>query len=707
MPADIPEAPKDPVAKFEDFFKTYENPAKFFVYHKKIIEMQMKGERSLDIDYNDLMLYEPGLAKELTENPKEYIKKASQAMTNILHENENTKNVKLTDIYFARFYNMKAYCQIPLREIRAAHVATMISVSGIIIRSTKPLPEVMVASFQCAICDADHEVEQFTDDLIYPSICNVGGCKNTKKSEFRLLEKKTKWVDWQQIRIQERMEESKSSAIPRHLDCILTDDIVDKFRPGERVTLTGQLRAIMEKKQGSTARIMQYQLVVNHIESEVADPEQLEITDEDEKIIKDLAKEKDIHERIPRSIAPEIKGMEHVKEGFGLALFGGVTKTMKSGHRMRGDIHEFVAGDPSTGKSQILAATIRLLPGSYKASGQGSTAAGLTAAVLKDEFTGNMTLEAGALVLADGHICGIDEFDKMKLADQTVIHEQMEQQTISINKAGISAQLNARTTILALSNPKLGRYDKNLTITENIKLSPPLLTRFDLLFIVTDEPNEKIDAEIADQIVALHMNEEDLTDEEKKSIVAPIEPSLLRKYIQYARRECFPKIPREIKSIISEYYVKARKKINPNDPIGMVARSLEGILRMCQARAKQALRDKVTEEDVQAVFKLYEESMKQVAYDQETQTFDVDQIQSGKKTSKINKMKKLYDIIKNLQEEIKNEPVDSKDIIERAQFAPLGFKEDETLDLLEQLKKEVMIIEKKSGHYLIVKSKSK
>jgi len=283
----------------------------------------------------------------------------------------------------------------------------------------------------------------------------------------------------------------------------------------------------------------------------------------------------------------------------------------------------------------------------------------------------------------------------------------MEQQTISINKAGISAQLNARTTILALSNPKLGRYDKNLTITENIKLSPPLLTRFDLLFIVTDEPNEKIDAEIADQIVALHMNEEDLTDEEKKSIVAPIEPSLLRKYIQYARRECFPKIPREIKSIISEYYVKARKKINPNDPIGMVARSLEGILRMCQARAKQALRDKVTEEDVQAVFKLYEESMKQVAYDQETQTFDVDQIQSGKKTSKINKMKKLYDIIKNLQEEIKNEPVDSKDIIERAQFAPLGFKEDETLDLLEQLKKEVMIIEKKSGHYLIVKSKSK
>nr|MDO8109381.1 LAGLIDADG family homing endonuclease [Candidatus Sigynarchaeota archaeon] len=276
--------------------------------------------------------------------------------------------------------------------------------------------------------------------------------------------------------------------------------------------------------------------------------------------------------------------------------------------------------------------------------------------------------------------------------------------SISISKAGIVANLNSRTSIIAAANPKLGRYDDNLTISENINLQPTILSRFDLIFIIKDKPNEKNDAQIADHILKLHMPPDKLAPGDE-AIEAPIDHVLLKKYIRYARKECEPQMNADASQKIKEFYVKLRKAAEGDKeaPIPIVARTLEGLIRLSESHAKMALRKEVLVQDVEAVVDLQEKSMKQVSWDQERQQFDVDGLQLGKSHSKRERMSKLYSIIKNLQEEGKDEPVDLDTIKERARFAPLNCKEEEVDQLIEQLKKDAMVVEKKNGKFLVVK----
>jgi replicative DNA helicase Mcm len=285
------------------------------------------------------------------------------------------------------------------------------------------------------------------------------------------------------------------------------------------------------------------------------------------------------------------------------------------------------------------------------------------------------------------------------IAQGVVLHN-----TISISKAGIVANLNCRTTIIAAANPKMGRYDDNLTITENINLQPTLLSRFDLIFIVRDRPDEKNDGLVADHILKLHMPQDKLAPGDD-FIEAPIEASFLRKYIRYARTECEPQMTAEASNKIKEFYIKLRKPAQGDKemPIPIVARTLEGLIRLSEAHAKMALRKEVLVQDVEAVIKVQEESMKQVSWDAERQQFDVDGLQLGKSHSKRERLTKLYSMIKNLQEEGHDEPVDMSSIVERAGFAPLNLKEDEVTNLVDQLKKEAMVVEKKNGKFLVVK----
>ena len=250
----------------------------------------------------------------------------------------------------------------------------------------------------------------------------------------------------------------------------------------------------------------------------------------------------------------------------------------------------------------------------------------------------------------------------------------------------------------------MGRYDDNLTITENINLQPTLLSRFDLIFIVRDRPDEKNDGLVADHILKLHMPQDKLAPGDD-FIEAPIEASFLRKYIRYARTECEPQMTAEASNKIKEFYIKLRKPAQGDKemPIPIVARTLEGLIRLSEAHAKMALRKEVLVQDVEAVIKVQEESMKQVSWDAERQQFDVDGLQLGKSHSKRERLTKLYSMIKNLQEEGHDEPVDMSSIVERAGFAPLNLKEDEVTNLVDQLKKEAMVVEKKNGKFLVVK----
>jgi len=704
------QGPVDPVAQFEDFFQLFENPTGTFPYLKKINDMIVKKEISVDIDFNDIMLHDPELGKILHEKPSEILNKMSQAIVNIAHDITNGA-IKLTDMLNARVFNVGAYHSCTIRAIRAEHVGKLICVRGTIIRATQPLPEVSVAIFECVPCGAKHTVEQFYEELEYPAICNTGGCKNMAKKNFRFIDKESHFMDWQQIRIQEHAEEAKGTGMPRWVDCILTNDIVDKFHAGEHVIATGYLKALLQKvKTGTgTAKVLHYMLTGNHVMPETTDPDQLEITEDDEKHIKALAATPGIHDLIARSIAPEIRGMEGVKDACGLVLFSGTSGTRTSGHKLRGNIHLLVMGDPSTGKSALTRAVSKLLPGSMFTVGQGVSGAGLTAAVLRDEYTGNWTLEAGALVIAAGKICVIDEFDKLKPADRVAVHETMEQQTATVDKAGIHTSLNANTSIIALANPKLGRWDSKLTIGENINLPTPLLSRFDIVFIVLDKANEITDNQVAGHVVNLHMNPSDLDMDEAKAIEPPIEAALLRKYIQFARAEYKPRVTRGVRDQIVAFYSNMRKQhASDDDPIPIVARSLEGLVRMCEARAKMALRETVLDDDFLAVKKLYLDSMSQVMLDAKTGKFDVDSLLAGKPRSTTKNAMALREMMKNLQEVTHGEALDVKDIIERAKFTPPGIKDSNEVEkLLEILKKEAFIIEKRNGFYFVVKDARK
>ncbi|MHA1680217.1 MAG: LAGLIDADG family homing endonuclease [Promethearchaeota archaeon] len=1431
-----PVIPQDPTARFEDFLRLYEQPVGTFLYLHRIKAMRADDSITLDVDFENLVKFDIQLAKDLHENPEEYMGKANQALVNIVHEQSNGA-VGLNEKYYVRFFDLPKQYRIKLRKIRARHMDRLFAVSGSLIRATNVEPQIITASFECKMCGAVHSITQLDSELTYPVVCNVGGCKASKNSDFRLVGKQSEFRDWQQIRIQEKPDELTSGNVPRFLDCLLLDDLVDTCRPGDRVTIIGVIKIVPVQKNRKSMRVFHKLMHVNNMYSEEEDSESMEITQEDEEQFKKLAADADVHEKIVKSVAPDIYGYDEIKRASALVLFGGVHKLKKTGHKIRGDIHVLIMGDPGTGKSQIIKSVSKLAPRAVYTSGQGSTAAGLcvsgdskiyssdgeftisdfvedqmsgpgneryneniefknyrgrktilhsenlklkagsiekvwriqnpkvlveiksrtgkcvkvsgqtpiltldeehglawkkarmvresdrvavarslppsntskesnysrdnetipgapailarilkfynsslpemssqgsktisphppngsmerrhlnellgrlqcnwkdhviqlpvtarrrissligtgstcndapgllgirpdqfqdyftgedtsspipiriienviqhlpelgdneliveldsivsnakvkheklqgdmellhalvdsdiiwdevtssrevksdddfiydltipgthnflvngfivhnTAAVLRDEATGGMVLEAGALVLADGGIGAIDEFDKMKHADRVAIHEAMEQQsyhpltellltdgrrikigeyvdhlfetnprdvvdgkdcqilpapdlklystdfrnvfklpahrvsrhiapdyfykftftngrhvivtpehpmftldgekisviaaeecvegllvpaprvlpnssepaaleksnllprpglnhvgfpdemngelarilgyfvaegrvnrgspaeteftikdhvmlgeleglmlsqfglapsktkgdtgvttlhfisddliawfdlnfpgamtaarliripskimggskelareflstafkgngcidstsiyyqaasaglkddyqdlllklgirsrihvepgdvsfkvfireqsldifsemiigndnrmareiidflkasktthdniaplesgmvshssweritsiekivnegefktpwvyditvepnhtfisqgivlhnTVSIAKAGIVATLNARTSIIAAANPKMGRYDDNLPASENINLQPSILSRFDLLFIVRDEPHLESDTKIAEHILKLHMPEDKLNDKENESILPSIDLQLLRKYIHYARAECEPILSAEAAAKIKEFYLKMRKSAQDDDdaPIPIVARTLEGMIRLSEAHAKMALRKEITINDVEEVIKLLKYSMKQVGWDDERNTFDVDSVQLGRSRSKTQKMKHIMTIIKNIQEENDNKPVSMDSLIERAAFE--DFKENEVRDLVEKLKQESLVIETRKGQLMYI-----
>ena len=622
----------DPQERFQEFFKTEK-------YRRSLSQMAIAGKSSVIVEFEDLLAFDQNLAEKILEEPEEYLTHANNAAYAQLQiedpeyaEKKETINVRIVHLLEAT----------PLRKLGSAHIGKLVMIEGIVVRSTPVRPMVMQAAFRCKRCGEITRVEETGQFLRAPFVCSNPSCR--AKGPFDFIQEESTFVDSQDLRVQERPEDLPPGQLPRALNVKLVgSEIVDVARPGDHVSIVGIVRAVAPTlPRVGKLRTFILHLDANSIEVLGKEPETVLPSPEEEQKILELAKDPWIHRKIINSLAPSIYGYDHVKEAIMYLLFGGVPKTLPD-VTIRGEMNVLLIGDPGTAKSQLLQYVARVAPRGLYTSGRGTTAAGLTAAVIREKG-GGMTLEAGALVLADKGIACIDEMDKMRPEDRVAIHEAMEQHTVSVAKGGIVATLNARTAILAAANPALGRYEPHRTVAENISLPVTILSRFDLIFVLRDVPNKESDSKMSEHILEIH-----------RKGVSPTEPpiplDLLRKYISYAKG-IKPVLTKEALQRLKDFYLSMRSASETEgSPVAITARQLESLVRIAEARARAALRKEVSAEDAEAAIAIMKRSLEEVGIDLSSYKIDIDIIMTGKPKSLRDKLQTVLSTIMEMEKE--------------------------------------------------------
>jgi replicative DNA helicase Mcm len=636
----------DPEALFLDFFKNDK-------YRDRLSVMAVSGKKSFTVDFEELLASEPKLAQFLLDKPDEYLEYANRAAKAQLQieEPEYAEEIKNVTV---RFQGLPEAT--PLRVLGSKHIGKFVMLEGIVVRASPARPMVMEAAFKCKWCGAMSHVIQSGPFLTAPPTCSAPECR--RKGSFEFMQQESTFIDTQDVRIQERPEDLPPGQLPRWLDIkLLERDLVDAARPGDHISVVGVTRAVAPSlPKAGQLRSFTLHLDTNHIDVESKEPEKVLITPEEEKEILELSKDPEIHKKILHSLAPSVYGYEHIKEAIMYLLFGGTAKHFPD-IAIRGNLNVLMVGDPGTAKSQLLHYVSKIAPRGLYTSGRGTTAAGLTAAVLRDK-AGGMTLEAGALVLADKGVAAIDEMDKMRTEDRVAIHEVMEQHTVSVAKGGIVATLNARTSILAAANPTLGRYDAYRTVGENISLPVTILSRFDLIFVLRDVPERTKDEQMTEHILDLHRSGLASTE-------SPIQPELFRKYVSYAKN-IKPTLTREALDSLKDFYLRMRSASETEGtPVAITARQLESLVRLSEARARVALRENVTLEDAERAVEIMKISLEQVGIDISSQKFDIDIIMTGKPKSLRDKLSIILGVITTMEKE--TGMVDKEHLVEKLQ----------------------------------------
>jgi len=675
----------DTSAQWDKFFNRY------YIGDILALANEYPESRSLYVDFVNIEKFDPDLAEELLEHPDRILSTAEEALRSFDLPVKKTlagAHLRITNIPQ----------KVKIRDLRSIHISKLIAIEGLVRMATEVRPRLLVAAFECNGCGEIMLVPQSSGRFVEPYICKNEGCG--RKGPFKIKLTESDFVDAQKLRVQESPEDLRGGEQPQTLDVNIEDDIAGIVAPGDHVIVAGVLRSYQRITREGKSTF--FDIILDAVSIETKDKEftEIEIAPEEEEEIIKLSEDPGIYKKIIASIAPSIYGYEDVKEALALQLMSGIPKNLPDGARVRGDVHVLLVGDPGIAKSQLLRYIRKLAPRGIYTSGRSSSAAGLTAAAVRDEFgDGRWTLEAGALVLADQGIAAVDEMDKMRPEDRSAIHEAMEQQTVSIAKAGIMATLKSRCSLLGAANPKYGRFDPYEGIAQQIQMAPALLSRFDLIFVLKDEPDIGRDSAIASHILGAHHAGElhahrtnvpgsGVTHAEVESamtIIKPaIMPDLLRKYIAYAKRGVYPIMESDAMDRLIEFYLGLRRQGEDRDsPVPVTARQLEALVRLCEASARLRLSDTATIEDAKRVIRVVESCLRQVAFDAETGMFDADIITTGVSKSQRDKFKILRGIIRDIAAE--HGGMASKDEI-YARAEEQGFDREHVEDMLKRLK---------------------
>jgi replicative DNA helicase Mcm len=672
--------------ELEFFLKGFKDKAGAYKYRERIGQMKVLNQKSLVVDHHDIASYNQEIERKLMDDPDGLLGAFSEALYTTLKLEHPDYAEKIKDQARVRIGNYPA--QRTLRDVDAELIGKLVSVSGMVVRASEVKPLADLIAFKCPNGHYEH-VEQKELAIRKPVRCRQ--CNDVVEIDLA----KSKFIDFQIVRMQELPEDLPPGQLPHYSDITLTHDLVDNARPGDRIILTGIVRIEQDYENPKTKmRLFRLRMEGNNIEflggrigdKDVRTSERFVITQEDEMQIRRIASSSDLYDRLISSLAPHIYGHELIKESVLLQIIGSSQRELEDGTKIRGDINILLVGDPGTAKSELLKYAGRVAPRGLYTSGRGSTAAGLTAAVIRDK-SGIMMLEAGAVVLGDQGLVCIDEFDKMKAEDRSALHEVMEQQSCSVAKGGIVATLNARTSILAAANPMLGKYDPFRNITENVNLPIPLLTRFDLVFAIRDEPHKETDANVAKHILGIHRR--------GTYAVAPmLDIDMLGKYLAFAKRSD-PVISQEAEDRIFDYYLQMRN-VESEDMITVTPRQLEALVRLATARARLMLKNTVDLSDAERAIYLFGNMLHTVGVDVRTGKVDLG-VLHGKPQSEMSKTRLFLDVFNALSGSEKK-AVEEKVLI--SELAKSGkFTDEEAKVFISKMSKEGMIYESQSGFY--------
>ncbi|KAL8595686.1 DNA replication licensing factor mcm7-B [Nucella lapillus] len=635
-------AEKEKVTAFlREYYLDGDDGGKNFVYGQQLTQLAHREEVALCIDLDHVQDYDPDLSDSIIENTKRYVSIFSDTVQDLLPEykqkevafkdtldvyidhrllmeqrthpdgQEITRDprskyppelMRRFELYFKSPTTQKP---VAIRDVKAESIGHLVCVKGIVTRATEVKPMMTVATYTCDTCG--NETYQpigsasFMPLLLCPSqVCTT----NRSGGRLYLQTRGSKFVKFQELKIQEHSDQVPVGNIPRSMTVLCRGEITRLSQPGDHMSISGIFLPMLKQGFRQMAQgLMSDTFLEAHRITKMNKTEDDELDDGglSEEELRQVA-EDDFYDKLASSIAPEIYGHEDVKKALLLLLVGGVDKSPK-GMKIRGNINICLMGDPGVAKSQLLSYIDRLAYRSQYTTGRGSSGVGLTAAVMKDPVTGEMMLEGGALVLADRGVCCIDEFDKMMDADRTAIHEVMEQQTISIAKAGIMTSLNARVSILAAANPAYGRYNPKRSVEQNIQLPAALLSRFDLLWLIQDKADRQNDLRLAQHITYVHQHNVHPPLQFK-----PLDMRLMRRYISLCRSKD-PTVPEGLADYITGAYVELRKEARNNKDMTFTSpRTLLAILRLATALARLRLGATVEKDDVNEAMRLMEMS---------------------------------------------------------------------------------------------------